>query len=726
MSLAHISDTDRELLTQCRHYDPHGVYGRHPQAAGTAVIRTRQVGATAVAVITPAGDATALEPLGDGIFGAVVTGPAAGEDAYQLQVTWPDGATTVQADPYHFLPTLGELDIHLIREGRHERLWDVLGSHVKEIDGVTGTAFAVWAPNAAGVAVIGDFCRWNPNQYPMRSMGNSGVWEVFIPGIGDGTVYKYAIHSKEGWRFDKADPLARRTEEPPKTGSVVTATSYSWKDAEWLRARAKKDYLREPMSIYEVHLGSWREGLSYADLSTELVAYVKDMGYTHVEFMPIAEHPFGGSWGYQVSGYYAPSARWGTPEQLKGLIDAFHAEGIGVIMDWVPAHFPKDDFALGRFDGQAVYEHPDWRRGEHKDWGTYIFDFGRNEVRNFLVANALYWLEEYHVDGLRVDAVASMLYLDYSREDGEWAPNQYGGREHLEAVQFLQEMNATVHKHHKGVLTIAEESTSWPGVTSPTDYGGLGFNMKWNMGWMNDTLEYFSKDPVHRSYHHNDITFSLVYAYSEKFVLPFSHDEVVHGKGSLWARMPGDVWNKAAGLRTLFAFMYAHPGKKLLFQGQEFGQVEEWTEAHSLDWHILDGWESEYHQGITQLVKDLNNLYVDDPALYTQDNGPEGFSWAKHDDAANNVLAFIRYGSEGSKTLCVFNFGGATHLNYKFGVPESGNWRCVLNTDAGVYQGANNLLEENVAAWDTAWDGYGHSLTVFIPAMSAQFYRWEG
>ena len=335
-------------------------------------------------------------------------------------------------------------------------------------------------------------------------------------------------------------------------------------------------------------------------------------------------------------------------------------------------------------------------------------------------------LEEYHVDGLRVDAVASMLYLDYSREDGEWAPNQYGGREHLEAVQFLQEMNATVHKHHKGVLTIAEESTSWPGVTSPTDYGGLGFNMKWNMGWMNDTLEYFSKDPVHRSYHHNDITFSLVYAYSEKFVLPFSHDEVVHGKGSLWARMPGDVWNKAAGLRTLFAFMYAHPGKKLLFQGQEFGQVEEWTEAHSLDWHILDGWESEYHQGITQLVKDLNNLYVDDPALYTQDNGPEGFSWAKHDDAANNVLAFIRYGSEGSKTLCVFNFGGATHLNYKFGVPESGNWRCVLNTDAGVYQGANNLLEENVAAWDTAWDGYGHSLTVFIPAMSAQFYRWEG
>ena len=480
-----------------------------------------------------------------------------------------------------------------------------------------------------------------------------------------------------------------------------------------------------PISVYEVHLGSWKQGLSYSDLATELVDYVVEQGFTHVEFLPVAEHPFGGSWGYQVSGYFAPSSRWGTPDEFRALVDAFHQHGIGVLVDWVPGHFPKDDFALARFDGEALYEHPDWRRGEQKEWGTYVFDFGRTEVRNFLVANALYWLDEFHIDGLRVDAVASMLYLDYSRKDGEWLPNQYGGRENLDAVQLLQEVNATVHRAFPGVLTVAEESTSWPGVTAPTEEGGLGFSLKWNMGWMNDTLEYFSKDPVHREYHHNEITFSMVYAYSEKFILPFSHDEVVHGKGSLWNRMPGDAWNKAAGLRSLFAYMWAHPGKNLLFQGQEFGQIEEWSEARSIDWYDMEGWEGEYHCGINALVRTLNSLYKELPALYSQDHTYEGFSWAKSDDASHNVLAFHRHGTDDSKLLCVFNFGGASHLGYTLGVPEGGQWVRILNTDDGIYEGADNDLPTEVEAVSFPWDGYDFSVQLHVPAMSGQWYRWE-
>ncbi|MCQ9352047.1 1,4-alpha-glucan branching protein GlgB [Corynebacterium sp. 153RC1] len=726
-----IADFDRQRLITCQHHDPHSIYGWHAIEDGSsAVVRTRILGASAVDVLLGADSSTVVpaEPTGDDIFEATL--PSAEPTDYRLRVTWADGSTTDKADPYHFLPTLGEMDLHLIREGRHERLWEVLGAHQRsyttELGEVSGTSFAVWAPNAAGVAVIGDFDGWNPNQYPMRSLGSSGIWEVFLPGIGVGEVYKFAIHTKEGHRIDKADPMARQAEVAPATGSVVAESSYQWQDADWLEARAKRDHANSPMSVYEVHLGSWRTELGYKELATELVDYVAEMGYTHVEFLPVAEHPFGGSWGYQVSGYYAPTSRWGSPDELRALIDAFHARGIGVIVDWVPAHFPKDAFALGRFDGQALYEHPDWRRGEQKDWGTYVFDFGRNEVRNFLVANALYWLEEFHVDGLRVDAVASMLYLDYSRNEGEWLPNQYGGRENLEAVQFLQEMNATVHKLHPGVLTIAEESTSWPGVTAPTEHGGLGFSLKWNMGWMNDTLEYFSLDPIHRRYHHNEITFSMVYAYSERYVLPFSHDEVVHGKGSLWDRMPGDAWNKAAGLRTLYAYMYAHPGKKLLFQGQEFGQVLEWSEGRSLDWDDLVGWEGEYHEGISHLVRDLNSVYAQEPALYTQDNGSEGFSWTKSDDADNNILSFVRYGSNGEKLLIVCNFGGTTQDHYKLGVPAGGGWECILNTDAGVYEGANNLIEDHNVAWDSPWDGYPHELTVRIPAMSTQYYRWVG
>ncbi|MDO4927698.1 MAG: 1,4-alpha-glucan branching protein GlgB [Corynebacterium sp.] len=719
---ARITPEDRELLQYCRHYNPHGIYGRHMLDNHNAVIRTRKLGADAVYVV--AGEnRIAMQPAGDDFFIAVVK--AKDFEDYRLETHWGE-FSEVQADAYHFLPTLGELDLHLIREGRHERLWTVLGANVRtyetSLGEVRGTAFAVWAPNAAGVAVIGEFCGWNPNQYPMRSLGATGVWEVFIPGIEAGTVYKFAVQTKEGTRIDKADPMARATEAPPATASIVAENDYKWNDAAWVVHRDETNYVESPVSIYEVHLGSWIQDLGYSGLEEKLVDYVADLGYTHVEFLPVAEHPFGGSWGYQVTGYYAPSARWGSPNALRRLIDAFHQRGIGVIVDWVPAHFPKDEFALARFDGTALYEHPDWRRGEQKDWGTYVFNFGRNEVRNFLVANALYWLEEFHVDGLRVDAVASMLYLDYSRNEGEWLPNEFGGREHLEAVQFLQEMNSTVHKTHPGVLTIAEESTSWPGVTAPTEHNGLGFDFKWNMGWMNDGLEYFSEDPINRNYHHDKITFSMVYAYSERYILPYSHDEVVHGKGSLWQRMPGDAWNKAAGLRTVLSYMYAHPGKKLLFQGQEFGQVSEWNEASSLEWDSLEGWEGEFHRGLQAEVRKLNGLYKEHAAFYDLDSDPAGFQWIIGDDRENNILAFLRKSSKGELVLCIFNFGGSSQLDYRIGVPQ-GEWNLVFNSDVADFAGAGNALATSIVTSDNAAShGFDSSLALHVPAMSAQFY----
>ncbi|MBN9644964.1 1,4-alpha-glucan branching protein GlgB [Corynebacterium mendelii] len=719
---------DLELIRICRHHNPHGVFGWHRIGEASddpylAVVRTRQIGAEKVVLRMDGVGEIEMVNTGDDIFVAGLEN--ADPHAYRLEVTWPGGFTTDLADAYNFLPTLGDMDLYLIGEGRHEHLWEVLGSHVRRYDStmgdVDGVSFAVWAPNAKGVAVIGDFNGWNCTQHPMRSLGSSGVWEIFIPGVKKGATYKYAIHTPDA-RRDKADPMARRAETPPATGSIVCESSFTWSDDEWMDTRRTTDWQKKPMSVYEVHLGSWNLGEDYRDLAKDLVDYVKEMGYTHVEFMPVAEHPFGGSWGYQVSGYYAPSSRWGTPDGLRYLIDQFHRNGIGVLVDWVPAHFPKDDWALARFDGPALYEHPDWRRGEQTDWGTYVFDFGRREVKNFLVANALYWCEEFHVDGLRVDAVASMLYLDYSKKDGEWLPNQYGGREHLEAVQFLQEMNATVHRTFPGVLTVAEESTSWPGVTAPTDHNGLGFSMKWNMGWMNDTLSYFKEDPINRSWHHGEITFSMVYAYSEKFILPISHDEVVHGKGSLWTRMPGDAWNKAAGVRSLFGYMWAHPGKQLLFQGQEFAQKQEWGESRSLDWGDKEGWEGEYHRGVTELVKKLNAVYAATPALYTLDDKPEGFSWVKCDDAQGNVLAFIRHGSDGDKLLCVCNFGGMTHKGYNLGMPEAGTWELVLNTDAKEFEGAGNELAETVSTITYPWDNQDHSISIDIPAMSVQWY----
>ena len=720
-----IDQADYGRLLSCTHHAPHDIYGWHP-LGDASIVCTRQIGAERVELLVH-GDALEMEAVGDDFWVAPLEDDLSPD--YRFRITYPGLEPKIVADPYHFLPTLGELDQHLISEGRHERLWEVLGANVRSyttsLGEVTGTSFAVWAPNAKGVAVIGEFCGWNPSQYPMRSLGSTGVWEIFIPGIEPGTQYKFAIHTADGTRIDKADPMAKQTLCPPETVSVVAAPStFEWSDEEWMQARAGVDATNAAMSIYECHIGSWKEGANFNTMREELVPYLVDNGFTHVEFLPVAEHPFGGSWGYQVTGYYAPTARWGTPDEFRALVDTLHANGIGVIVDWVPAHFPKDAWALARFDGTALYEHPDWRRGEQKDWGTYVFNFGRNEVRNFLVANALYWCEEFHLDGLRVDAVASMLYLDYSREPGEWLPNADGSRENWEAVQFLQETNATVHRNFPGVLTIAEESTAWPGVTAQTDADGLGFSCKWNMGWMNDTLEYFSLDPVHRSYHHNELTFSLVYAFSEKYVLPFSHDEVVHGKGSLWQRMPGDDWNKAAGLRALYGYMFSHPGKQLLFMGCEWGQTTEWDEAHSVNWDNLDnGWGHEYHRGIHRLVRDLNFVYRDNPALFSQDNTPMGFQWLKSDDAAHNLLAYTRWGADGQPIVAVINLSGSTHQGYRLGLPQGGEWELIINTDDAVYGGAGNHLPDVVSAEAVNWDGFDQSVALTLPAMSAQWYK---
>jgi 1,4-alpha-glucan branching enzyme len=651
-----------------------------------------------------------------GLFSGVVPGRVGD---YRLAVRYGDRVDLVD-DPYRWLPTLGEVDLHLIAEGRHERLWEVLGAHVRSYDTaggtVSGTSFAVWAPTARGVRVTGDFDGWSGHAHPMRVLGSTGVWELFVPGIGPGTRYKFRILGRDGrWR-DKADPLAFRTEVPPATASIVDASSYEWTDQAWMDARAGRHPHAEPMSIYELHLGSWRQGLGYREIADELVDYLGETGFTHVELLPVAEHPYGGSWGYQVSSYYAPTARFGTPDDFRYFVDTLHRAGYGIIVDWVPAHFPRDEWALARFDGGPLYEHADPRRGEQPDWGTLVFDFGRTEVRNFLVANALYWLDEFHIDGLRVDAVASMLYLDYSRPDGAWLPNAYGGRENLDAVSFLQEMNATVYKHHPGVVTIAEESTAWPGVTRPTHLGGLGFGLKWNMGWMHDTLAYAGHDPVHRAFHHNQMTFSLMYAFSENFVLPLSHDEVVHGKGSLWTRMPGDAWNKAANLRALLAYMWAHPGKQLLFMGGELGQVREWSEQRSLDWYLLD---DPLHAGIQSLVADLNRTYRAQPALWTKDTTPDGFSWIDANDATGNVLTFLRHGVDdagvASVLACVANFAGQPNEGYRVGLPYAGRWREVLNTDAEAYGGSGVGNLGSVEAQAQPWHGRPASVVLRLP-----------
>jgi 1,4-alpha-glucan branching enzyme len=700
------------------HHDPHSLLGAHPARSKTTIRALRPNADNVVAIVD--GERVPLKKAHDG---GVWAGTVAGGEVpdYRIEVTY-GGDTYVTDDPYRYWPSLGDMDLHLIGEGRHEDLWCLLGAHVRTYGATTGTTFAVWAPNANGVRVVGDFNFWDGRGHPMRSMGSSGVWELFVPDAGDGTRYKYEILGADGvWR-QKLDPLAFHTEVPPDTAGVVYTSRYDWKDDDWLEQRASRQAHAEPMSVYEVHLGSWRQGLSYNELADQLTDYVVEMGFTHVELLPVAEHPFGGSWGYQVSAYYAPTARFGTPDEFRYLVDRLHQAGVGVIVDWVPAHFPKDEFALARFDGTPLYEHADPRRGEHPDWGTLVFDFGRNEVRNFLVANALFWIEEFHIDGLRVDAVASMLYLDYSRKEGEWLPNEFGGRENLDAVAFLREMNAVVYRRNPGVVTIAEESTAWPAVSRPVHLGGLGFGFKWNMGWMHDSLSYAQRPPIYRQYHHHQMTFSMMYAYSENFVLPLSHDEVVHGKGSLLRKMPGDQPQQLANLRALLAYMWAHPGKQLLFMGGEIAQPEEWNESTSLHWDLLQ-WHD--HSGMQALVRDLNRVYKRSPALWSQDVSPEGFQWIDANDAQSNVLSFFRWGSDGSVVACVSNFSGGAHAGYRLGLPRAGTWREVLNSDAELYAGGGGGNFGQVEASEQPWHGQPASAEIYLPGLSTLWFAAE-
>ena len=611
--------------------------------------------------------------------------------------------------------TLGELDLHLISEGRHESLWRALGAHVRrdETGNIIGTAFSVWAPNAQSVSLIGDHNFWDRRSNPMIPLGISGTWEIFIPDVGAGLKYKFAIQDKSGRWIDHADPLARRTEVPPNTASIVDESDYQWRDTNWMEKRSNFQPWRKPISIYEVHLGSWKPGLSYRELAEELVTYVNGQGFTHIEFMPVCEHPYSPSWGYQVTSYFAPTSRFGSPDEFRYLIDRLHENGIGVILDWVPAHFPKDEWALARFDGTALYEHEDPRLGEHPDWGTLIFNFGRNEVRNFLVASALYWLEEFHIDGLRVDAVASMLYLDYSRKDGEWVPNENGGRENLAAVRFLQETTATAYRRYPGIMMIAEESTAWNGVTKPTSENGLGFGFKWNMGWMHDTLEYLKHDPVHRVYHHNEITFSILYAWSENFLLPLSHDEVVHGKGALVNKFPGDRWQKLATLRALYGYMWSHPGKKLLFMGGEFAQNDEWQESKSLDWHLVQYPE---HSQIQNLVKDLNHSYREHAPLWERDSSPSGFKWLIEDGGSGNIIAFARFNDAGEELISVTNFSPVTQEQFNLPLPSAGNWYEILNTDVTEY-GGSGVVNKMVVAEANPFRNESHSAILRVPPL---------
>lgn len=715
-----VDRADLDRIVDGAHHDPHAILGPHPGKDGVT-IRVLRPMAEAVVVVLDDGSRVPLRHEHRGVWAGVL--PVKYVPDYRLDVTY-SGHVIPADDPYRFLPTLGELDLHLVSEGRHEELWRVMGAHLHTYDtpqgAVTGVSFAVWAPNARGVRVTGSFNHWDSLAHPMRSLGATGVWEIFIPGIGDGTVYKFAIQGADGvWR-EKADPFAFATELPPATGSVVYTPDYSWGDATWMKQRGGTDPLRRPMSIYEVHLGSWRPGLDYRQLAEELTAYVVDQGFTHVEFLPVAAHPFAGSWGYQVTSYFAPTPRFGSPDDLRHLIDRLHQGGIGVIVDWVPAHFPKDDWALARFDGTPLYEHADPQRGEHPDWGTYIFDFGRPEVRNFLVANAVFWCEEFHVDGLRVDAVASMLYLDYSREPGQWTPNVYGGRENLDAVAFLQEMNATIYKHVPGVVTIAEESTAWPGVTRPTYLGGLGFGLKWNMGWMHDSLGYMQRETIHRQYHHNAMTFAMMYAFSEHFVLPLSHDEVVHGKGSLIARMPGDRWQELANLRAYLGYMWAHPGRKLLFMGGEFAQPTEWNADAGLEWWLM---QFEEHAGVARALRDINAAYRATPALWQRDDDPAGFEWIDANDAESNVFSWIRWDDEGLPMVSLSNMAPVPRYGYRLGLPLAGVWEEILNTDAAEYGGSGVGNMGSVVAGDEPWHGRLASTEVVLPPLATIWLR---
>jgi 1,4-alpha-glucan branching enzyme len=708
-------------LVAGEHDDPHHLLGLH-EIGGHLIVRAYRPDAASVWLLAGGDEIEMRRLTKDGLFGAMA--PAAAAERYLIQANYHGAAVVSETfeDPYRFPPTVSDFDLHLLGQGRHFDLSRALGAHHRRHFGVEGTSFAVWAPNARSVRVMGDFNRWDGRVHPMRRLGSSGVWELFIPWVAPGSRYKFEILTHEVDRVLKADPVAFEAELPPGAASIVTGSDHEWGDDAWLERRTNTDWDRSPVSIYEVHLGSWRRcpeeddrPLTYRELAEQLPAYVEEMGFTHVELMPVAEHPFGGSWGYQVTSYFAPTGRLGTPDDFRALVDAFHQRGIGVLVDWVPAHFPRDDWGLARFDGTALYEHDDPRKGAHPEWGTLIFNVGRHEVRSFLISNANYWIDQFHVDGLRVDAVASMLYLDYARGEGEWVPNESGGRENLEAVAFLRDLNDVVRAAHPGVVMIAEESTAWGGVSRPTDTGGLGFGMKWNMGWMHDTLEYFGKDPVYRRYHQHELTFGLIYAFSENFVLPLSHDEVVHGKGSLLDKMPGDRWQKAANLRALLAWMWAHPGKQLLFMGGEFGQSAEWSHERSLDWHLLQYPE---HAGAQTLVRVLNQLYRAEPALWSADYSPDGFGWIDFYDADANVLSFMRRSQDDERRLvCVANFSPVVRSNYRVGLPEKGKWEQVLNTDAIEFGGSGVSNPEILMADEIVWQGQPCSVELTLPPL---------
>jgi 1,4-alpha-glucan branching enzyme len=703
------------------HSDPHRLLGVHPVKNGV-VVRAYHPDATSAECVVQGGPDVAMTMLGvPGMFGAVLAGRTL-PLRYRLRFHFPGGGAWEQDDPYRFEPSIGEMDIYLISEGTHRYLWQVLGAHPRQLDGVDGVAFAVWAPNAQGVSVLGDFSRWDDRRLPMRRLGSSGVYELFVPGVSAGALYKYRILGPRGEVRLKADPFGQAMELPPGTASRVAASSYQWGDAAWVANRPSRDLRRSPLAVYEVHLGSWarvvEEGnrpLTYREIAPRLIEHVQRLGFSHVEFMPLAEHPFTGSWGYQVSAYFSPTARYGTPDDLRYLIDACHRAGIGVIMDWVPAHFPKDDFALRLFDGTALYEHADPRRGEHPEWGTLIFNYGRREVRNFLIANALYWLEEFHVDGLRVDAVASMLYLDYSRGEGQWVPNRYGGREDLEAVEFLKQLNSTLGEEHPGCFTVAEESTSWPRVTGPVPEGGLGFTFKWNMGWMHDTLDYFAMDPIHRRYHHELLTFGMMYEYSEHFIMPLSHDEVVHGKRTLLEKMPGDDWQRFANLRALLAYQYTRPGKPLLFMGSEIGMRREWNHDSSLDWHLE---QEPLHGGLLRFLADLGAVYRSHSELWQADPDLAGFQWLDADDRDHSIYSYYR--RDGERVLLVLlNLTPVPRPDYRSGAPSTGRYSMVLSSDDPRYGGGGFGVVPELRAEAVAWQNQPASIRLGLPPLGA-------
>jgi len=721
-------------LVELKHSSPHTLLGMHPLGDGSGLVVRALLADAAKVEIQPTHekDKPKIElariPKTDVFEG--VTKSANKVYAYDLVITNHQGQTRRTRDAFSFLPTLGESDLFLFGKGDERKIFEKLGAQLRSIDGVHGTSFAVWAPNAQRVSVVGDFNNWDGRFHPMRLLGASGVWEIFIPGVGKGAHYKFEIRDAHGNIKLNTDPFGFFFEVAPKQAAIVWDTkTFKWNDGTWLKQRREHDALRSPMSVYEVHVGSWQkktatESWSYRELAKPLVEYIKRLGFTHVEFLPVAEHAYYPSWGYQVTGFYAPTSRFGTPDDFQFLVNALHEAGVGVIVDWVPAHFPRDEWALAKFDGTALFEHEDPRKGAHQDWGTLIFNFGRNEVSNFLVANALFWCERFHIDGLRVDAVASMLYLDYSRKEGEWIPNQFGGRENLEAIEFLKKFNHITHTEFPGVLTIAEESTAWPLVTRPPYLGGLGFSFKWNMGWMHDTLGYFKHEPVHRKYHQNDLTFAMLYHFNENFILPLSHDEVVHGKCSLIGRMPGDDWQKFANLRALFAYQWLFPGKKLMFMGGEFGQRAEWNENSQLDWWLLDA--GPYHRGLQKFVEDLNKLYAATPALWQADYDHAGFWWIDCNDRENSILSFMRQTADGTKQLAVIlNLTPVPRPNYRVGLPRAGKWREVLNSDAGIYGGGNKGNLGGVTAGNIACHGQQHSAEFYLPPLSAVAFQPE-